>query len=143
MNGVINRLIARVMFIILFFAPVHENNFYLSVKDEVTTESTVICFEYKNSTNRAVHVTELDYIIEKKEGSEWVKINRSPDYVALDSPSRIYPTQKETVEINLMNVFGHLLDEGEYRLVLTYYVWSNHTEGTEMTASANFTVVQK
>ena len=52
MNGVINRLIARVMFIILFFAPVHENNFYLSVKDEVTTESTVICFEYKNSTNQ-------------------------------------------------------------------------------------------
>lgn len=139
MTNILNRLIAYIMLVVLFIFPAQKENFQLKVKDEVTSQTQVITFEYKNMTNRQVTHGLRSYYIEKKEDNEWNRVAELP-YEVNEIAVIVNPTQKETVEIDLMEDYGHLLDKGEYRLCFEYSVMIDFEHGEELTATQMFVV---
>lgn len=139
MTAIFNRLLAYVMLIVLFIFPAEKDNFRLKIKEEVTTQTQVIAFEYKNMTNRQVTHGLKCYSIDKKEGKDWVEVEKIPAYV-IETAIIVNPTQKETVEIDLMKEYGHLLDKGEYRLNFEYSVMTDLEHGEKLISTFYFTI---
>lgn len=104
----------------------------LRIKENVTTSTDIVSVEVINYTGEEV-TTGNYFIVEKKDGEQWVKLDFKDDYAVTDMAYIIKNRSTAVFKFSFVNAFGKPLDAGEYRIGKSF---------GEKVSYATFTVTQ-
>ncbi|MBQ3137698.1 MAG: hypothetical protein IJB74_09495 [Clostridia bacterium] len=113
--------------------PAQPENLEITV-NHVTAETQSITFEIKNNTHRPIH--KPDFSFEKKVNGEWK--NADLIYFIPEDTYVLPPTGTVTESVHIEN--PESVTKGEYRLTVSYRVWSGMDSHSKHQKSVVFTV---
>ena len=120
LDSVLMRLLMLMASIILFFTPNALEKAELCVANEVTTQTAELHIEMKNGFGTEI-LTGETILLEKRENDEWVTVEQNGRYPGFPEIGIIlYPLQTHSQTVNIINVYGDYLSEGEYRVTKEY-----------------------
>lgn len=120
LDSVLMRLLALMSIIVLFFTPNALEKAELRVTNKVTTQTAELHIEMKNGFGTEI-LTGETILLEKRLGDEWVTVEQNgknpgfPEYGVI-----LYPLQTHKQTVNIIDVYGDYLSEGEYRVTKEY-----------------------
>ena len=115
---IFSKIIAMVMSIFYMFGGGNPDKVTATILTQPTTETTVIEYEICNYSGVQVQVGKY-FTIEKNVDGNWETMPfAANDSGVPDICILLSNCQSVTFQIDLMERYGHLLDAGEYRLVL-------------------------
>ncbi len=136
LSSLTHTLKSILVFIITAFhliLPAQPENLEITVKP-VTAETQSITFEIKNNTHRPIN--KPDFSFERKVDGEWK--NADFIYFIPEDAYVLYPTGTVTEGVHIEN--PESVTKGEYRLMVSYRVWSNMDSQSKHQKSVIFTV---
>ena len=115
MKSYFDRLIAAFLALVAMISGGKTGRIELEVTQPVTVTSEQIVMEVRNYSGKALNFDEV-FVLEKNEGDEWVQVAFAEHAGFHEIGIKLSPLGTYTQTIDVLSMFGHFLEAGEYKL---------------------------
>lgn len=137
----LRRLFLLAMTAILGLLPYRADGVQLSLPEPVTTETAVLSISVQNNSRRVLSFGVESYNMERQTENGWTPLEMREHWV-IEIAVLLYPSQNTEISVDLMELYGHLLDAGTYRLTF-YYTAEGKREAIRDQAQLVFDVTNR
>lgn len=111
----INKLIAILMSIFYMFIGGNLDNVKIKLAEQPTTDSEYLFVKVENYAGKTICI-DKSVVLEKEVNGEWIAVPINDGFGFEEISINVRNCNSYTLQINIVETYGHKLEEGHYRI---------------------------